>query len=68
MNIAIVAPKTDTDSWEKQFNTFSKDINLHIWPDIKDYDIIDRLKSNNTFQFANFVDVSKIKDRYYLSL
>ena len=41
MNIAIVAPKTDTDSWEKQFNTFSKDINLHIWPDIKDYDIID---------------------------
>ena len=41
MNIAIVAPKTDTDSWEKQFNAFSKDINLHIWPDIKDYDIID---------------------------
>ena len=41
MNIAIVAPKTDTDSWEKQFNTFSIDINLHIWPDIKDYDIID---------------------------
>ena len=40
MNIAIVAPKTDTDSWEKQFNTFSKDINLHIWPDIKDYDCL----------------------------
>ena len=36
--------------------------------EFKDYDIIDRLKSNNTFQFANFVDISKIKDRYYLSL
>ena len=36
--------------------------------EFKDYDIIKRLKSNNTFQFANFVDINKIKDNYFLSL
>ena len=36
--------------------------------EFKSYDIIDRLKSNNTFQFANFVDITKIKERYFLSL
>tara|TARA_B100002051_G_scaffold268279_1_gene297939 strand:+ start:306 stop:1229 length:924 start_codon:yes stop_codon:yes gene_type:complete len=41
MNIAIVAPNTDTNSWVKQFNSFSKGTNVYIWPNIKDYDIID---------------------------
>ena len=36
--------------------------------EFKDYDIIDRLKTNNTFQFANFVDINKLKDKYLLSL
>jgi len=36
--------------------------------EFKDYDIINRLKSNNTFQFANFVDINKLKDNYFLSL
>ena len=36
--------------------------------EFKEYDIIDRLKSNNTFQFANFVDITKLKDKYFLSL
>tara|TARA_B100000886_G_scaffold288976_1_gene214007 strand:- start:1517 stop:1942 length:426 start_codon:yes stop_codon:yes gene_type:complete len=36
--------------------------------EFKDYDIIKRLKSNNTFQFANFVDITKIRDNYLLSL
>ncbi len=36
--------------------------------EFKDYDIIDKLKTNNTFQFANFVDITKLKDKYFLSL
>ena len=36
--------------------------------EFEDYDIIDRLKTNNTFQFANFVDINKLKDKYLLSL
>tara|TARA_B100001564_G_scaffold326659_1_gene309068 strand:+ start:337 stop:762 length:426 start_codon:yes stop_codon:yes gene_type:complete len=36
--------------------------------EFKEYNIIDRLKSNNTFQFANFVDITKLKDKYFLSL
>lgn len=41
MNLAIIAPKTDINSWVKQFNSISKDINIFIWPDIPNYDIID---------------------------
>ena len=41
MNLAIIAPKTDINSWVKQFNSISKDINIYIWPDIPNYDIID---------------------------
>ena len=41
MNLAIIAPKTDINSWIKQFNSISKDINIFIWPDIPNYDIID---------------------------
>ena len=41
MNLAIIAPKIDINSWVKQFNIISKDINIYIWPDIPNYDIID---------------------------
>ena len=41
MNLAIIAPKIDINSWIKQFNIISKDINIYIWPDIPNYDIID---------------------------
>ena len=36
--------------------------------EFKDHDILDRLQTNNTFQFANFVDINKLKDKYLLSL
>tara|TARA_Y100001980_G_C14395406_1_gene193238 strand:+ start:217 stop:642 length:426 start_codon:yes stop_codon:yes gene_type:complete len=36
--------------------------------EFEDYDIINLLKSNNTFQFANFVDITKIKDSHFLNL
>ena len=41
MNLAIIAPKTDINSWVKQFSSISKDINIFIWPEIPNYDIID---------------------------
>ncbi len=36
--------------------------------EFEDYDIINILKSNNTFQFANFVDITKIKESHFLNL
>ena len=41
MNIAIVAPNTNVKLWEKQFNLFSSNINISIWPNIDNYDDID---------------------------
>ena len=41
MNIAIIAPKVNLESWINVFSKYSQDINLHIWPDIKDKSSID---------------------------
>ena len=41
MNLAIIAPKTDVNSWVNQFDSISKDVNVFIWPDIPNYNIID---------------------------
>ena len=41
MNLAIIAPKVDINSWVKHFEIISEDINIFIWPDIPNYDIID---------------------------
>ena len=41
MNIAIIAPKIKLELWINEFGKYSKDINLHIWPDIKDKSSID---------------------------
>ena len=61
MNLAIIAPKTDINSWVKQFNSISKDINIFIWPDIPNYDIIVKLLFYNFHvDYENFKPLGKI--------
>ncbi len=41
MNIAIIAPKTDTESWVNEFNKSDIDLSIQIWPEITDYENVD---------------------------
>ena len=43
MNIAIIAPKTNIDTWIDVFKKHSNKLKVHVWPEIKDLDKIEYL-------------------------